>query len=122
MKLKLDFIQKRMRLEKRNIIIILMVVLIFVGAFSIYSFWQYAGYIFGLKDLTSNEKVSRFYNSIFYRSNLHFDSMIDTGESIDIITTSQEVIYGPGGGGMPGLETKYTTSYNHGFSWKTNTP
>lgn len=113
--MKLDFLQKRMKIEKQKVIIALYLIIFAATVFLIVSLYSYRGYLFGLKDLDTNSKVSEFYNSNYYLSNLHFDTFIDINEVIEIETTSQQqiAIVGTQGsvvGNLP--SSKSTEKYN----------
>lgn len=113
--MKLDFLQKRMRLEKQKVTIALYMIIFTIAVFLIASLYSYRGYLFGLKNLNTNSKVSEFYNSNYYLSNLQFDTFIDTNEKIEIETTSQQqvAIVGMQGGVIGSLpSSKSTEEYN----------
>lgn len=115
MKIKLDFIQARMVVEKQKIVSIVIVVLALMVFMTLIAARNYAGYLFGLKDMDSKEKIDKFYNSKFYFSNLHFDEVVNTGEKIYIETSKQQqiAIIGAGGGIVGNLpETKEIDAYN----------
>lgn len=112
---KLDFIENRMFADRGKIVIVLIILFIIVFIpFAIISF-ECIGYVFGLKELNSLEKIDRFYNSEFKVSNMEFDNVIDTEESFSITTTYREgvtVISPFGGGTIPTTEREVDKFYD----------
>ena len=112
MKIKLDFIQSRIMVEKQKIVAILIILIFIIGAFTIMGLYNYSGYLFGLKNIDTQEKIEKFYNSNFHNSTLYFNSIEDLKEDIVIESTteSQFVMVGQYGGfaGSPTKTKRYT--------------
>ena len=114
MKLKLGFVQRRMKLEKQKIIMGLSVAIMVILFFTSMTLLNYTGYLFGLKDLDTNEKINRFYHSKHYLANLHYEQVVDTKKYIQIETTQKKewVMVVAQGGMVANLpETKTTKNY-----------
>lgn len=114
MKLKLGFVQRRMKLEKQKIIMGLSVAIMVILFFTSMTLLNYTGYLFGLKDLDTNEKINRFYHSKHYLANLHYEQVVDTKKYVQIETTQKKewVMVGAQGGMVANLpETKTTKNY-----------
>lgn len=114
MRLKLGFVQRRMKLEKQKIIMGLSVAIMIILFFTSMTLLNYTGYLFGLKDLDTNEKINRFYHSKHYLANLHYEQVVDTKKYIQIETTQKKewVMVGAQGGMVANLpETKTTKNY-----------
>lgn len=114
MKFKLDFIQRRILIEKQKTLSILVISIIIIGALAIMGLYNYRGYLFGLKNIDTQEKIEKFYNSNFYNSTLYFNNIADLKEEIIIESTTERqfVMVGPYGGfaGSP-TKTKSYTKY-----------
>lgn len=114
MRLKLGFVQRRMKLEKQKIIMGLSVAIMIILFFTSMTLLNYTGYLFGLKDLDTNEKINRFYHSKHYLANLHYEQVVDTKKYVQIETTQKKewVMVGAQGGMVANLpETKTTKNY-----------
>lgn len=114
MRLKLEFVQRRMKFEKQKIIMGLSVAIMIILFFTSMTLLNYTGYLFGLKDLDTNEKINRFYHSKHYLANLHYEQVVDTKKYIQIETTQKKewVMVGAQGGMVANLpETKTTKNY-----------
>lgn len=114
MKLKLGFVQRRMKLEKQKIIMGLSVAIMVILFFISMTLLNYTGYLFGLKDLDTNEKINRFYHSKHYLANLHYEQVVDTKKYVQVETTQKKewVMVGAQGGMVANLpETKTTKNY-----------
>ena len=114
MKLKLGFVQRRMKLEKQKIIMGLSVAIMVILFFTSMTLLNYTGYLFGLKDLDTNEKINRFYHSKHYLANLHYEQVVDTKKYVQVETTQKKewVMVGAQGGMVANLpETKTTKNY-----------
>ncbi len=114
MKFKLGFVQRRMKLEKQKIIMGLSVAIMVILFFTSMTLLNYTGYLFGLKDLDTNEKINRFYHSKHYLANLHYEQVVDTKKYVQVETTQKKewVMVGAQGGMVANLpETKTTKNY-----------
>lgn len=114
MRLKLEFVQRRMKFEKQKIIMGLSVAIMIILFFTSMTLLNYTGYLFGLKDLDTNEKINRFYHSKHYLANLHYEQVVDTKKYVQIETTQKKewVMVGAQGGMVTNLpETKTTKNY-----------
>lgn len=114
MRLKLEFVQRRMKFEKQKIIMGLSVAIMIILFFTSMTLLNYTGYLFGLKDLDTNEKINRFYHSKHYLANLHYEQVVDTKKYVQIETTQKKewVMVGAQGGMVANLpETKTTKNY-----------
>lgn len=115
MKFKIDFIQRRMLVEKQKILGVLIISIIIIGVLVIMALYEnYRGYLFGLKNIDTQEKIEKFYNSNLNNATLYFNNIVDLNEEIVIESTkeTQMVIVGQYGGfaGNP-TETKNYTKY-----------
>ncbi len=89
MRIKLDFIQSRIVVEKQKIAAILIILILIIGVFTIIGLYNNRNYLFGSKNIDTQEEIEKFYNSQLYNSMLHFTNIEDLKEDIVIETTTE---------------------------------
>ena len=98
---KFGYVQRRMAVEKVKQLTVLAIFALLFLVFTLSALHhRYSAYFVGLKNLNTKEKIGKFYNSGHDITNLHFDSVINLDETIDITTTSSQSLVLFGGGGM----------------------
>ena len=90
MELKLGFVQRRIAAEKMGLICVLSSIILFLLIFLCSMLATGMKGSRGIKDLTSNEEISRFYNSAQDKANLHFEKATGLGKRITITTTQRQ--------------------------------